>query len=127
MMATSFSMPTTVPLMTDPSCRLPPPNDSSSRAAKSSRVGAADATAVAIKAPMFERASPSHPAPDAREGREGQLMNVSSVRAESPKSIGPIDRLSAPHLAQAMMGNPAHERAIETMVQVRQAVRIRLG
>jgi len=25
------------------------------------------------------------------------------------------------------MGNPAHERAIETMVQVRQAVRIRLG
>src|SRR3990167_9199962 len=41
MMAKSFSMPTTMPLMTVPSAKSPPapPMDSSSRAAKSSRLG----------------------------------------------------------------------------------------
>jgi hypothetical protein len=48
--AMSFSIPTTLPLTTVPSCRLPWPNASSSIAAKSSRVGAA-AVAVAIQTP----------------------------------------------------------------------------
>ena len=50
MTAMSFSMPTTLPLTTDPSCRLPPPKDSSSMAAKSSRDGAA-AVPVAMQSP----------------------------------------------------------------------------
>src|SRR6185312_14869386 len=37
--AVSFSIATTLPLMTELSCRLPPAKDSSSIAAKSSRVG----------------------------------------------------------------------------------------
>src|SRR5450759_4835813 len=49
MTAKSFSIPTTLPLMTEPSCKLPVWKDSSSIVAKSSRVGAA---AVAMKSPV---------------------------------------------------------------------------
>src|SRR5262245_38539523 len=50
MTARSFSMPTIVPLTTDPSCGAPCVKDSSSIAAKSSRVGA-EAVAVAMYSP----------------------------------------------------------------------------
>src|SRR5436190_13193661 len=58
MTARSFSIPTTVPLMTEPSCKLPWSKDSSSSLAKSSRDGAAAldcavdcAVAVAMNSP----------------------------------------------------------------------------
>src|SRR5262245_24934012 len=52
MTANSFSTPTTLPLMTEPSCMFPLPNDSSSSLAKSSREGA---VAVAMKSPEAVR------------------------------------------------------------------------
>src|SRR5262245_42022748 len=56
MTARSFSIPTTLPLTTVPSCKLPWPNASSSIAAKSSRVGAAAAAvAVAMNSPVAAR------------------------------------------------------------------------
>src|SRR5882757_3834574 len=51
MTARSFSMPTTVPLTTEPSCRCHWVNDSSSIIAKSSRDGAAKLVAVAMNSP----------------------------------------------------------------------------
>ena len=49
----SFSMPTTLPLTTEPSCRCPPSKDSSSILAKSSREGVwAVAVAVAMNSPV---------------------------------------------------------------------------
>src|SRR4030081_2097697 len=55
MTAMSFSMATTVPLMTGPSWRLPWVNDSSSIEAKSSRDGAAAAAVTAMKSPGAAR------------------------------------------------------------------------
>src|SRR5215470_3571235 len=51
MTARSFSIPTTVPLTTEPSCRLPWVNDSSSSLAKSSRDGAT-VLVVAMDSPV---------------------------------------------------------------------------
>src|SRR5262245_27603971 len=51
MTARSFSIPTTLPFTTEPSCGLPWVKDSSSIFAKSSRDGAADGLAVAMNAP----------------------------------------------------------------------------
>jgi len=51
MTATSFSIATTVPLTTLPSCGLPWVKDSSNIFAKSSRDGAAELTAVAMNTP----------------------------------------------------------------------------
>src|SRR5262245_43577840 len=51
MTARSFSIPTTVPLTTAPSCGLPWVKDSSSICAKSSRVGLADWVAMAMNSP----------------------------------------------------------------------------
>ena len=51
MTARSFSMPTTVPLMTDPSCRLPLGERFLEQLAKSSRDGAAAVLAVAMNSP----------------------------------------------------------------------------
>src|SRR6478609_3627818 len=51
MTARSFSIPTTMPLTTAPSCGLPWVKDSSSICAKSSRVGVADWVAVAMNSP----------------------------------------------------------------------------
>src|SRR5262245_62198909 len=54
MTATSFSIATTVPLTTAPSCGLPCAKDSSSIFAKSSRDGAAGLTAVAMNTPQVD-------------------------------------------------------------------------
>src|SRR5215470_15071702 len=52
MTARSFSIPTILPLTTDPSCKLPWVNDSSSSLAKSSRDGVATLAAVAMDSPV---------------------------------------------------------------------------
>ena len=71
MTARSFSIPTTVPLTTEPSCRLPWLNDSSSIAAKSSRDGAAElAVAVAMNSPGCGR----------------RRIEVMAFRARGPKA-----------------------------------------
>src|SRR5215510_4427469 len=55
MTARSFSIPTTVPLTTAPSC-TPCPKDSSSILAKSSREGVAELVAVAMQTPKVRSA-----------------------------------------------------------------------
>src|SRR5262252_10233580 len=70
MTANSFSTATTFPLMTEPSCKFPPPKDSSSSLAKSSREGA---VAVAMESPV--------------RGRAGGLNGVPNARAEGPADL----------------------------------------
>src|SRR5215472_11995602 len=70
MTARSFSMPTTVPLTTAPSCGLPWAKDSSSIFAKSSRDGVAELTAVAMNTP---------------QGTVGAGLSLMAFRAQGPK------------------------------------------
>src|SRR5262245_20453753 len=101
MTARSFSIPTTVPLTTAPSC-TPCPKDSSSILAKSSREGVAELVAVAMKSP------------DCGQCRM-VVDGVSSARPESPQQA----------FGAAKDRRPGTYRAIETMVQVRRAIRKR--
>src|SRR5262249_19001096 len=110
----SFSIPTTVPLTTEPSCRLPCVNDSSSILAKSSRDEAAElvAIAVAMNSPGWRVAS------DRDEG---------ALRADGPKPRGlsaTADKSAGGvHLPAHSLAARRNHRPIETMVQIRCAAK----
>src|SRR5262249_35234505 len=83
MTANSFSMPTTFPLMTEPSCRIPRPKDSSSSLAKSSREGA---VAVTMASPVCRAPEGLNGVPNARaEGPADQRRPPESRAAGAKK------------------------------------------
>src|SRR5690606_307636 len=63
MTAMSFSIATTLPLTTEPSCISERPEDSSSRAAKSSRVGWVEVAVAGIQAPITAKRARAVPHP----------------------------------------------------------------
>ena len=111
MTATSFSMPTTVPLMTEPSCRLPWVNDFSSISAKSSRDGVAEAGG-----------SGGHELSWLAGG-----VGLDEWRCERSEAPRTRQRQQTRPPARCRISSAARRdhRAIETMVQVRRAVKKR--
>ena len=89
MMATSFSMPTTVPLITEPSCRFPEVKDSSSIAAKSSREGVAVA-AWAMNSPDCGAPGWNNGVPNARAKGPARPLETAAKRRAG--AYQPFDR-----------------------------------
>src|SRR5262245_178636 len=87
MTARSFSMPTMIPLITEPSCRLPLWKDSSSNWAKSSRDGAA--AVATMNSPGRRR------------------LELRTSRTRGPQASGDLQQLPN--------GRPARNRAVGTM------------